>query len=330
MSPKALARTVLPLLLVVVVGRGSRAQPSPPFVFHNNFWVNLHQTLYAEAGRAGGSRRAGGSDGSGRSGGSGGDEATWQSALDAYADLAKRDLIFDAKLVAINDALGRIATEADVTDTAIEPGVRAALNQAAPIYRLRGWPRQRQTNDAWIADMKQRVDRHGAALVRALAHAYRTDWPSKPILIDVSGEAGVYGGYTTNDGPAGFAAHSTIAPGGKGAEGDMGLETIFHEASHAVDASIMRMINAECAVQKVRAPRNLWHALIFYTTGELVRRQVGMAGDEHYMPYAYRFDVYSKGMEKDRAALEQDWQPFLDGTVPFEEALRNLVRDATR
>ena len=59
-------------------------------------------------------------------------------------------------------------------------------------------------------------------------------------------------------------------------------------------------------------------ALIFYMTGELVRREGGKAG------------VYSKGMEKERAALEQDWQPFLDGKVPCEEALRNLVRDATR
>ena len=158
--------------------------------------------------------------------------------------------------------------------------------------------------------------RHGAALIRALAAAYHTDWPSKPILIDVSGDASVYGGYTTNAGPAGFAAHSTIAPSGPGAEAEMGLETIFHEASHAVDASIMRTISAECAAQKVRTPRNLWHALIFYTTGELVRRQVGKAGDAHYLPYAYRFDVYSKGMEKDRVALEQDWQPWLDGKVP--------------
>ena len=92
----------------------------------------------------------------------------------------------------------------------------------------------------------------------------------------------------------------------------------------------MKAINEECAAQKVRAPRNLWHALIFYTTGELVRRELGMAGDAHYMPYAYRFDVYAKGMDKDRAALERDWQPWLDGKVPFEDALRNLVRDATR
>jgi hypothetical protein len=34
-------------------------------------------------------------------------------------------------------------------------------------------------------------------------------------------------------------------------------------------------------------------------------------------------------MLKERAALEQDWQPFLDGKVTYEEALRNLVRDTT-
>jgi hypothetical protein len=95
-----------------------------------------------------------------------------------------------------------------------------------------------------------------------------------------------------------------------------------------VDAEIMRLIAAESARQQVRAPRNLWHAEIFYTTGELVRRELGMAGDAHYLPYAYRFDVYSKGMQAERAALERDWQPWLDGRVPFEEALHNLVRDA--
>jgi hypothetical protein len=285
------------------------APPASPFVFQNNFWVNLHQHLHAEA-KAGRSGRAGG---------------------DVYAELAKRDELFDARLVAANDALGRMrGDEASVTDEAIDPAIRAALNAAAPAYRRDLWTRQRQINDAWIADMKPRVARHGAALIGALPLAYHTDWPSQPILIDVSGDAGVYGAYTTNQGPAGFAGHATIAPGGEAAEGDIGLESIFHEASHTMDASIMRAVNGECAAQNVRAPRNLWHALIFYTTGDLVRRELGKTGDARYLPYAYRFDVYAKGMTKERAALEQAWQPFLDGTVPYEEALRNLVGDATR
>jgi hypothetical protein len=291
-------------------------QTSSPFIYQNDFWVNLHQHLFAEA-KAG--RGAGGTGQAGT------------GSTDAYATLAKRDPVFDPQLIAINDALGRVAPDAPSLpeDLAIDPAIRAALNLAAPAYRRDVWPGQRQVNDSWIADMKARVDRHGAALTRALAHAYHTDWPSLPILIDVSGEAGQFGAYTTDSGPASFAAHATIAPGGPGAEAEMGFESIFHEASHAVDAAIMKAIDAECAAQHVRAPRNLWHAVIFYTTGELVRRELGKTGDPHYQPYAYRFDVYAKGMLKERAALEQDWQPFLDGKVTYEEALRNLVRDTT-
>ena len=270
----------------------SEAQTAPKLIFQNNFWVNLHQHLQVEK---------------------------------------KGDLLFDSNLVAINDALGRMSGDApSVTDEAIDPAVRAALNEAAPAYRAGAWPRQRAINDAWIADMQPRVARHGAAIARTLARAYHTDWPSLPILIDVSGDAGQFGAYTTNRGPAGFAGHATIAPGGEAAAGDIGLESIFHEASHTIDAALMRAVDAECAAQKVRAPRNLWHAVIFYSTGEVVRQELGMAGDAHYLPYAYRFDVYAKGMDKERAALEQDWQPFLDGKMSYEAALKNLVRDATR
>jgi hypothetical protein len=300
---------VLSMLLGVA---GTVSADEPLFRFQNSFWVNLHQFLYAEAGR----RQVG--------------RATTMvsAALDTYARFLARDPVFDAGLIAVNDALARIPGDDTLPDGAVEPAVRAALNLAAPVYRAQIWPRQRLANDAWIALMRPRIDRHGPALTRALANAYHVTWPAQPLLVDVSGDAGVFGGYTTNDGPAGFAAHSTIAPSGQGSEVDMGVETIFHEASHAVDAAIMRMIAEESARQKVRTPRNLWHAVIFYTTGELVRHELGMVGDSHYMPYAYRFDVYSKGMQAERAALERDWQPWLDGKVPFEEALRNLVRDS--
>jgi hypothetical protein len=129
------------------------APPSAPFVFQNHFWVNLHQHLHAAA-------------------------MAGRAVPDAYTALAKRDERFDGMLVATNDALGRMSGEAEsVTDEAIDPAVRAALNEAALAYRRDVWPRQRQINDAWIADMKTRVARHGTALIAALAHGYHTDWP---------------------------------------------------------------------------------------------------------------------------------------------------------
>jgi hypothetical protein len=309
--------------LITGIALGGTARDAPTFVFQNNFWVNLHQFLYAEAGRRRAGRLTMETDGD--------EERTaWQSALDTYADLLKRSQIFDSGLVATNDALARISGGDMAADGSIEPAIGSALNRAAAVYRARAWPRHRQANDVWIAAMKPQVDRHAAALTHALGNAYHVTWPAKPILIDVSAEAGTYGGYTTNEGPTGFAAHSTIAPSGPGSEGAMGIETIFHEASHSVDGEIMRLIGAESARQQVSTPRNLWHAEIFYTTGELVRRELGMASDPQYLPYAYRFDVYSKGMQGERAALESDWQPYLDGKVAFAQALHDLVRDASR
>jgi len=294
------------------------------FTFHNNFWVNLQQCLHAEAGR----RAAGVQTQFAPASLGEAERAAWDGALAQYAEVARRDLLRDAGLVAINDALSQV--EAQMLPAGLDPTVALALTRAAPVYRARLWPQHRQTNEAWTAVMKPLVDRHGPALTAALAKAYHTTWPDAPILVDVTTEAGPFGGYTTDATSGTYAAHSTIASVGQGSEGDMGVETIFHEASHAVDGAIVRMIADESARQQRRTPRNLWHGVIFYTTGELVRRELGKVGDAHYMPYAYRFNVYDKGMTVDRAALEHDWQPWLDGKVPFEEALRNLVRDVAR
>jgi hypothetical protein len=282
------------------------------FTFQNNFWVNLHQFLHTEA-----SRRA-----SGRA-------VQMDTALvEGYADVARRDLLRDRDLILLNDALSQV--DGDTLPATIDPVVAAALMHAAPVYRDRFWPAHRQANAAWIATMQPIADRVAPALTQQLAKAYHMAWPSRPILIDVSVTAGPFGGYTTLNGPPGFSAHSTITPAGDGSTGDMSLETIFHEASHTAGPSITRAIAAESARQQLRPPANLWHAVIFYTTGELVRRALGKTADSHYMPYAYRFSVYEKGMLPDRASLEKNWQPWLDGTAPFEEALRNLVRDAAR
>jgi hypothetical protein len=280
------------------------------FSFQNNFWVNLHQFLHAEAVRK-----------------ATGKAIQMDAALvDEYAALGKKNPVFDTQLVKINDALAQV--RGDSLPDSIDPAVAATLKRAAPTYRERFWPGHRAANDRWIAEIQPRVEKMAPALTQKLAAAYRTPWPTRPVLVDVCHDGGPVGAYTTDAGPSGFAGHSTIASSNEDTQRDMGVEIVFHEASHTVDAAIMKAVSDEAGRQGVRATRNLWHAIIFYTAGELVRRELGMVGDSHYMPYAYRYDVYSKGMDKERVALERDWQPWLDGRVTFEDALRALVRDA--
>jgi hypothetical protein len=297
------------------------------FTFQNNFWVNLHQLLHAEAVK----QRAGTPQTIATADWTASEQEGWRTALAAYGAVAARDPVFDKTLVAINDALSEVGESArTLPPTVGEPALVDALNRAAAAYRARVWPQHRQTNAAWISKMRPQVERHERALTQALAAAYGTPWPTLPIRVDVSIAAGRVGAYTTDSGPPGHAAHSTISSVGEGTDGAMGLEIVFHEASHAVDAHIMQMVREECARQKVRVPRNLWHAILFYTVGELVRRELGMVGDAHYMPYGYRFDVYARGMSKEKPALERYWQPYLDGQVTFEDALRSVVREVSR
>ena len=112
----------------------------------------------------------------------------------------------------------------------------------------------------------------------------------------------------------------------------MGFEIVFHEALHTVDGQIIKMLDAEATRQGVTIPEDLWHAVIFFTSGELVKREMGKQGDPFYEPYAYRFDLYGKaaGWDRMRAALERDWQPYLNGKAGFDAAMRDLFDDASR
>src|SRR5262249_42000415 len=136
---------------------------------------------------------------------------------------------------------------------------------------------------------------HATELIKRLTNAYHVTWPKGPILIDMSSEAGPHLAYTT-DGPEGTAAHATIAPD-KNADLSVAFETVFHEASHAVDSQITRYVAEEAAKQKVKPPDDLWHGIIFFTVGEIVKRELHKENDPNYQPYAYRFGVYDRGWQ---------------------------------
>jgi hypothetical protein len=43
------------------------------------------------------------------------------------------------------------------------------------------------------------------------------------------------------------------------------------------------------------------------------------------VPYAYKYDLYSRGWAAYRPALERAWTPYLEGREPFEVAIESLV-----
>lgn len=302
----------------------SPGEDTKSFIFQSNFWVNLHLFLRAEA-----RRQSVGSQLLLPDSGLREDETSaWDRARDAYLPLAKLNLIFDERLIRINNALSRAGDVQLLPSGTVEPDVLTALNAAAPVYRSHLWDQHRAANEKWITDFSPMVLQHAVAVTSALAAAYQVKWPSDPILVDLACESGPTLAYTTGGRP-GTAAHSVIAPT-KASDPDVAFEIVFHEASHTVDGHIMQIIDDEAARQHVKAHPDLWHTIIFYTVGEIVRRELGRQNDPTYQPYANRVNLYqSAGWQKLQKALETDWQPYLDRKVDLKTAMRNLMRDTS-
>ena len=291
------------------------------FVFQNNFWVNLHQFLRGEVYRRGANLPLGIDPTSL----SETDRTAWASAIEVYRDIAKSNLVLDEDARRIANTLSMAGDTVGLPEGLLDARTTGALNAAAPVYRARLWPARQRDNQAWNAAAKALVDRHEPAMVAALAKAYGITWPREPYLVDAVGEIGPNSA-VTHSGPPGFAAHIQASAGSARNTGDAPLELLFHEASHtpSVGGRITTLIADECARQKLSVPPNLWHIMITFTSGAVARRELADTGRPGYAPYLDRYGQ----LAPERSAFERDWQPYLDGKIPFEQALHDLVRDA--
>lgn len=302
----------LMLALVLIPGCGSMGGSAPSavppaaeplFELHRGFWLNLHQRLHYAA--------------TARRPPEGPQEAAWKAAVDLYRRKFGEDgamgLLFNAELVALSRRLSALGSAPELSG--VEPELAAYLAAAAELVRG-DWPREDEAHRAWIAALEPLLARHGGALRSALEKAYQASWPATPIRVDVSRWAGAVGAYTVLDPP-----YITVSSGDPSYAGEAALEMIFHEASHALIETVSQRLRAEATKQGRRPPRDLWHAVLFYSTGEIVRRRLGPS----YVPYAEKNGLWEGAWGPFKPALERDWQPYLDGKVDLDTAVSALV-----
>jgi hypothetical protein len=330
--------------------QGSNTEsPIPVFEMHSGFWVNLHHFLYLQA------RLLKNNSASTEAprGAAQPDELpvslidfpeadihAWQDAVTFYSkDLAGRDLLLNGDMEIINNQLSTMESCPDLegkTTPLCKSGLRQdlveALERAAPVYRAHWWQQHDHANREWIAQVAPMIQKMGVELAGQLADVYQTPWPSQRLRVDVVWYAGPFGAYTSLD-----PTHLTISSHDPRNRGVYGFEVLFHEASHALAGSVNTAIAREFRARDKPIPRDFWHALLFYTTGEIVRRDVEYGtmtlteeqttGPSAYLPYAARFGLYSGSWEHFRGLLDLYWLPYLDGKVSFDTAMARLAAD---
>jgi hypothetical protein len=149
--------------------------------------------------------------------------------------------------------------------------------------------------------------KYEGVMKKELSTAFQTPCPSDPIRTDVSEYASWAGAYTLLD-PT-LITISSADPVTQAA-----VESLFHEASHAMIQKVSLALAAELEAQKrLFRRRAFWHAVLFYTAGEIARRHL-----DDYTMFGIQKGVFERGWPGALPVLEKD---------DLATAVRRLVED---
>jgi hypothetical protein len=297
---------------------------SPPFQYCNFIWVNLHHYLYNEAFPTG--------HGVGQTipGLSAMQKTAIATAIDFYrSHYRDRDLLFDRELHAITQQV-IAAGNAGLPSSGIPDDLRTTLQSVYPIYVKYSWPSQKLENQRWIVNNQQLLSRYGPAIQRELEHVLQRRFSDGPYQIYVVHEANWPGGYTS-EAERGTHPHTVISSGRPDYRGLAGLEMVFHESLHAGPFdTVQAALDAEFARHNAKDDVQLWHAVIFYTAGEIVR-EVLSADGVAFQPYEYApGGPFTRGrFASIEATVRKHWLPYMQGKTDMREAIAQMVTEIT-
>lgn len=107
-------------------------------------------------------------------------------------------------------------------------------------------------------------------------------------------------------------------------QGLAALEMLFHESSHSAVSNLFERVRQASSEQKVTVPPQLWHAVLFYTVGELTTRELKAHGIA-YTQYAGQGLYTNLCGAGCREKIAEYWTPRLDGKRSLAECLSALV-----
>ena len=300
---------------------------TPHFAFYSDFDTNLNDALIAA-----GVARKGGKPELFHAG----DEvscfgklppsarAAWEGAVGYYTEIISPVSFGDWQQFLLRAQLAGFDEEK--TDAGARQFVEIARSfraAATPAYRACRWAAQDEKNRRWIEELKPRLAADEQKIASRLEQLYRKQWNGLPIPVDVVETVDWSGANSIIRYPVG--GHLMISS--PSYQGPAALEVVFHEASHLLmdrNDPVQQALDGAAKAVDFRLPGDLWHVVLFYTTGETVRRILDDGGKPGYTPMLY--GIFDRGAWVGyRKALESAWRPYVDGKRDLSEAAASLI-----
>jgi hypothetical protein len=249
--------------------------------------------------------------------------AGWEGAVRYYQEIVSPASWSDRQQYLLRVDLAGFSEELEDAGGRQFVGIaRSFRGAAAPAYRACRWAAQDEKNRRWIEELRARLAAGEAKIAPRLETLYGKPWGGLPIPVDVVETVDWSGANSILRDPAGGHLLVSVAN-----EGPAALEVVFHEASHLLmgrGAPLREALDQAARAVDFRLPGALWHVVLFYTTGETVRRILADGGKSGYTPMVY--GIFDRGTWVDyRGPLESAWRPYIAGEATLSEAAARLM-----
>lgn len=249
--------------------------------------------------------------------------AAWERAVDYYAEIISPVQFGDRQQYLLRADLAGFEDDLEDPGARQFAGIARGFRTAAtPAYEACRWAAQDEKNRRWIEELRTRLAAEEQKVAPRLEELYHLRWDGLPIPVDIVETVDWSGANSILRDPV--SGHFLIASSNPSASA---LEIVFHEASHLLmgrDAPVKQALAQAASAAGWTLPRDLWHVVLFYTTGEAVRRILEADGQPGYTPMLY--EIFERGVWAEyRQALETAWRPYVYGERPLQDVAANLV-----
>ena len=245
------------------------------------------------------------------------------AVLAFYKDsLLGKDLLFDSLMRDFSDKLGKSgAVTSKWQSRALEK-----INVFQPVFLKLYWPAMDEANKTWLKNIRPELTRLETIIVPELERIYQTKLPDVKIQVDLTNYATWAGAYSYDD----VFCHVVFSTTHHSNQGDLAPEVIFHETSHFLVAKLEKQIKEAAKGKDIKQSINLWHNMIFYTTGYVLQKQYVGEG-KTFVPYyvQMKFEDKFPDFKASVEACKQYWDEYCQTKMTMDEAVKNIVNSVT-
>ena len=251
--------------------------------------------------------------------------AGWNRAVDYYAEIVSPHAFYERPRFLLRAYLaGYDDRPVDERSHQFVRIAEAFRDAARPAWLKCRWPAQHVENRRWIDAVRSQLATYEETIAPRLERLYGRAWTGLPIRVDVVETVDWSGANTIILDRGGHILISNQI------HGRQALEILFHEASHLLmdrDDPVRRALDRAARAANVTLPGDLWHVVLFYVTGQVVREVLAMSGQAGYTPALY--DIFGRNPRWAgyRSALESALPGYIDGTESLDRAAAELVHD---